>query len=342
VPVPSPVSFASAFGKYLVRHNLQHLIVHVTNHCNFRCEHCFIDFSQKRDLKLAQYRKMGASVGRLFWLDIAGGEPFLRKDLPEIVQAFNTQVLQIPTNGSLPDLAVESLKRMKQLTNAEIAVSLSLDGLPATHERIRKQPGNWNQVWATAERIRALGGIAIKINTVVTNHNVQELVALMKTVRERGPDFHSVILLRGSTLDAGVELPPLDELRRLAPEIFAVLGTYDYAQNPLTARVLRNYHRYLWKVSLRTIEERRQVVPCLAGKFHMVVMGDGRVSSCEMLPPVGDLKNQEWREVMDSKAFKEQVRSIERKECHCTHNCAMLGSILFNPLQLPRLVRQNV
>jgi molybdenum cofactor biosynthesis enzyme MoaA len=43
----------------------------------------------------------------LFWLDIAGGEPFLRKDLAEIVSCFNFEVLQIPTNGSLPELIIK-------------------------------------------------------------------------------------------------------------------------------------------------------------------------------------------------------------------------------------------
>lgn len=339
--MPSTTSFARAFGEYLIRRNLQHMIVHVTNHCNFRCEHCFIDFSPKRDLKLAQYQQLGRAVGPLFWLDIGGGEPFLRKDLADIVAGFTTQVVQIPTNGSLPDLTIDNLTRLKRLTRAEIAVSLSLDGLPETHERIRRQPGNWEQVWSTVEHIRKIGSISVKINTVLTNHNFNEIIPLMRAVRERGPDFHSIILLRGDTLDPGVDLPPLQELRRIAPEIFAILGSYSYGRNFASAHVLRNYHRYLWKVSLATIEERRQVIPCQAGKFHMVVWGDGRVSSCEMLPSVGDLKSQSWAEITSSRNMKDQVSFIENNGCHCTHNCAMLGSILFNPKNLPKLVWQR-
>ncbi len=340
--MPTASAFARAFGEYLVRRNLQHLIVHVTNHCNFRCEHCFIDFSPKKDLRLADYQTLGKEAGRLFWLDIGGGEPFLRKDLAEIIGCFDARVIQIPTNGSLPDLAIESLTRLRRRTDAEIAVSLSLDGLQETHERIRKEPGNWEQVWRTVERLRKLGGISIKINTVVTNHNVEELLPLMRLVRDRKPDFHSIILLRGATLDAGVVLPPLTLLRQMAPDIFAILGTYDYGRNPASARILRNYHRYLWKTSLATIEEERQVIPCQAGKFHMVVWADGRVSSCEMLPSIGDLRTQSWSDIHGSAALKDQVAAIEKGACHCTHNCAMLGSILFNPMNVPKLAWQPV
>ncbi len=336
------LKFGLSFGEYLVRRNLKHLIAHVTNHCNFRCNHCFIDFSPKRDMELARYQKMGRDMGRLFWLDIGGGEPFLRKDLAEIVCSFQAGIVQIPSNGSLPDLMMDQLKRMKRLTNAEISVSLSLDGLKETHERIRGAEGNWDEVWSTFEKLRELGEHPVKINTVVTNENKEELIDLMREVRRRGPDFHSIILLRGDPIDPGTELPALDELKRLGPEIFSILENYDYGQSSLSAHILRNYHKYLWNLSLRTIEKQRQVVPCLAGRAHMVVMGNGDVSSCEELKPVGNVQAQSWDEITGSPAFKQQVQDIMDGKCHCTHNCAMLDSILLNPRSIPNLLNQRI
>ena len=104
------VSFAANFGDFLLHRNLKHLIVHVTNHCNFRCDHCFIDFSKKNDLKLEDFKRLGQQFGRLFWLDIGGGEPFIRKDLAEIVANFETRIVQIPSNGSLPDQIIDQIK----------------------------------------------------------------------------------------------------------------------------------------------------------------------------------------------------------------------------------------
>ncbi len=336
------LDFARAFGAYLLRRNLQHLIIHVTNHCNFRCEHCFIDFSPKRDLKLQQFQEIARQVGPLFWLDIAGGEPSLRKDLADIVGAFDAKVVQIPSNGSLPGLLIPALERMKAESRAEIAVSFSLDGLPATHAKVRGAPDNWREVWDCYDKVRAVGGIAVKINTVLTRNNIEEIIPLMRLVRERGVDFHSIILLRGDPIDPSVSLPPMARLERLAPEMFAILSTYDYGRGFLAARVLRNYHKLLWTTSLRTLEEQRQVTPCYAGKFHMVVLGDGRVSSCEMLEAVGDLKTQSFAEIMQSKACRDQVASIERGECHCTHNCAMMGSLLFNLRHAARMALADI
>lgn len=334
--------FLKNFTQFLVRQNLQHMIVHVTNHCNFRCEHCFIDFSPKRDLKLEDYQVLGRTVGKLFWLDIAGGEPFLRKDLADLIACFETEILQIPTNASQQRQIVEGVREIRQRIRSEITISLSLDGLKERHERIRKAPGNWDQVWDTFEKLRALRGIKVKINTVVNQDNYHELIDLMREVRRRKPDFHSIILLRGNPMNPDFRLPPLEELRKLGPRIFEILETYDYGKGGVMARVLRNYHRYLWNVSLETVRQETQVIPCLAGRAHMVVMGNGDVSSCEMLPAVGNIRDQSWNEILEGETFQRQKQDIRDKKCFCTHNCAMLDSILFRPASLPHLIHEDV
>ena len=329
--------FAGHFASYLLRRNLQHIILHVTSRCNFRCRHCFVDFSNPQDLSLEDCVALSKQVRGLFWLDIGGGEPFLRKDLPAIVEAFDARVVMIPSNGSLPDVAAEQARDMKERTGAEIGVSLSLEGLKDTNDRMR-QKGSWDGVWNTFERLREVEGISVKINTVLSNENAGEVLDLMQEVQKRGPDFHSVILLRGQPRDLSVALPPLEELKRLVPQILKIQGTYGYGRNPVSARILRNYHRYMWELSLRAIEHKAQPIPCLGGRAHLVVLPDGSVSSCEMLPTVGNIRKQSLGEISGSLCFKEQLGSIRDRECWCTHNCAMLDSVLFNPASIPRLV----
>ncbi len=322
--------YALSFARYMVRRNLHHLILHVTNACNFRCEHCFVDFSPKKDLTRAEIGQIARDVKRLFWLDIAGGEPFLRKDLAEIVSLFDFKLVQIPTNGFFTDHIVDTLTDMRRRVGDRINLTLSVDGLEPTHDKIRRKADSWGKLWKTFEAVRALG-IPIKINTVITRSNYDELIPLMRYVRERGPEFHSMILLRGDPLDPECALPSLAQLRELAGPMFEILDSYSFGRVGFATRVMQNYVRTLWRVSLRTMEEARQVMPCQAGKFHRVIYGNGDVSSCEMLPPVGNLRQASWEDIMGSRTFRDQVASIERGECHCTHNCAMLGSILFRP-----------
>lgn len=341
----SPFQLALSWGDFLLRQNLKHLIVHVTNHCNFRCQHCFVDFEgKKRDLPKETYFKLAEDAGSLFWLDLGGGEPFIRKDLAEIIGAFRCKVVHIPSNGSLlPQMLGQLREIRRRQPDAELLIGLSLDGLAETHDAMRSQPGNFEQVWKTFEAIRRLDPrINIKITTVITNKNFAEILPLMHEVLARKADFHSVILLRGTPPAPDVTLPPLTELRRIGPEMFSILSQYSYGQSPVSAHILRNYHRFLWNVSLDILEQRRQVIPCYAGRSHMVVWGDGSVSSCEMLGSVGNIREQRFRDVRNGEAMQKQVKSIRNKECHCTHNCAMLTSILFNPASLPQLVHQPI
>lgn len=334
--------YARAFSGFLTRRNLKHLIAHVTNSCNFRCEHCFIDFAPDKDMKLDQFKALAKQVGPLFWLDIGGGEPFLRKDLADIVCSFDAKVVQIPSNGSLHDQMIEQVKWMKSRSSAEIGVSFSLDGLEKTHGKIRGQEKSWDQVWTAFELLREIGGVPVKINTVLTNHNKDEIIDLMKEVRRRGPDFHSIIFVRGESQDQDVALPEIEELRRLEPEIFSILETYDYGAGKVSAHILRNYHRYLWSISIKTIVEKRQVIPCLGGEAHMVVWSDGGVSSCELLENIGDLKTQTWNDILESDARRAQLRAIKNGECHCTHNCAILDSVFFSPTCMPKLLFKTI
>lgn len=329
--------FIKHFADYQLNQNLKHLIVHVTNLCNFRCKHCFIDFSPKRDLPLEKYQELGKDVGKLFWLDIGGGEPFLRKDLIEICESFDAEVITIPTNGFLTERVVKMTREIQDRVKGEVTISLSIDGLKETHDRIREE-GSWDKLWTTYDELRKIDGVRVKINTVICKDNFNEIVPLMEQVYEKRPDFHSVILLRGSPIDPTFGLPSVLELKKLQGKLFEILGKYDYGQSKLTSRVLRNYHRYLWNTSLQTIEQQTQVIPCLAGKAHAVVMGNGDVSSCEMLPPIGNIKEKTWRQIWEGQVMDAQRKFIKDKKCHCTHNCAMLDSILYRPSSYKSLI----
>lgn len=329
--------FLLHFAKYLLFHNLQHLIVHVTNRCNCRCKHCFIDFSNTHDLPLKIIHRCSSQLKDLFWLDIGGGEPFLREDLPKVISAFNAKIIMIPSNGFLTDIIVDQLKEIKKLTDAEVGISFSLEGFENTNDDIR-QKGSWNAVWKSFEQVRQLGTISVKINTVLSKQNYAELIPFMKEVKKQKPDFHSIILLRGTPSSPSMSLPDLRVLKAMIPEIIHHQEQYNYGRDKLSTRILRNYHRYAWKLSYETLEKKTQVIPCLAGLAHMVINADGSVSSCELLPAVGHLENQSWAEILQSREYLQQQYSIRQKECFCTHNCAMLDSVLFNPGSLPKLL----
>ncbi|MCH2663714.1 hypothetical protein MK139_05180, partial [bacterium] len=72
----------------------QTLIFFVTSRCNARCDFCLYydqitnPVAKERELTIPEVEKIARNYGNLHYLGLSGGEPFVRKDLEQICQAF--------------------------------------------------------------------------------------------------------------------------------------------------------------------------------------------------------------------------------------------------------------
>src|ERR671926_98031 len=87
----------------------------VTSVCDMRCTHCF--FTEELDV-----------------LVLAGGEPFTRKDLPEIVRAFyeNNKLdsVYLMSNGQIhPRIFPDVTRILDECPNLNVTVALGIDGV---------------------------------------------------------------------------------------------------------------------------------------------------------------------------------------------------------------------
>src|SRR6202035_5369062 len=107
----------------------------VTRACDLRCTHCYIDAGRKRPGELST-REVFAVLDDLaelgaFSLVLAGGEPYLRPDFPEILE-YAAQlgfVIAIVTNGTFLTRSI-----VKRIPRQRCRITLSVDGLQAHHE----------------------------------------------------------------------------------------------------------------------------------------------------------------------------------------------------------------
>ena len=89
------------------------IILYVTNRCNLKCDHCFYWDSLNKDsyeLSVEEISKIVDSLQHLISLSLTGGEPFLRKDLSEIVEIFvrkgKVKEIGIASNGFMSNAIV--------------------------------------------------------------------------------------------------------------------------------------------------------------------------------------------------------------------------------------------
>jgi MoaA/NifB/PqqE/SkfB family radical SAM enzyme len=148
----------------------------VTGRCNGRCTMCNIwKIEPPEDPpieKISQFfHKNRNFLKNLQFIQLTGGEPFLRTDLPEIADIVNDVapkcMIWIPTNGLLPRKIYDIMSRMLKLVDAyRIGVTVSLDGEGEMHDVQRGIDGSYKKAIKT---LANLGGAERKVSIQIVN-----------------------------------------------------------------------------------------------------------------------------------------------------------------------------
>lgn len=319
--------FSSAL---LLRPKIEHLILYPTGKCNLRCSHCFAyQYTKDSDLSFGEIKKIAEAIPNPIWLEIGGGEPFLRKDIVEICGLFKAERIVIPTNGQLTEEIFRSAKKFAEQSPDKVTIVISLEGFPITHDAIRGK-GSFKKAIETFKRISSIKGIRAGFITTLSKKNSEEIAPFIKEMAKYKPDFHGVILLRGNPRDKNFSLPPLKKLYQIEKELSGIIIEGRYGGG-MRSFLEKNFVLYRRRMAFRTLKEKRQIIPCLAGKRHLVIFSNGDVSPCELLPPIGNIKKNSLQEILRSPSLKKSIEKIQSGACYCTHECNMLDSILLNP-----------
>ena len=139
----------------------------VTYRCNSRCKTCNIWRMESPERgEMSVYEVQGLfSSNRDFLRDVrsiqlTGGEPFLREDLPELVSTIHDQIPNctywIPTNGTIPKTAENTAKMLETLEGSSLGISVSVDGPERTHDHIRGYEGCFKKAMETLRSLSTL------------------------------------------------------------------------------------------------------------------------------------------------------------------------------------------
>jgi GTP 3',8-cyclase len=165
---------------------LRNLRISVTDRCNLRCRYCMPEaeyvWLPKRDL--LTFEEISALVDVFADLGVdkvrlTGGEPLLRRDLPELVSMLSAKPLRdlaMTTNGVLLAGHVDELKKA-----GLNRITVSLDTLRADRSKTLSQRATHGSVLKGIASVAPAGFTDTKIDTVAMNGvNDDELVDLVE------------------------------------------------------------------------------------------------------------------------------------------------------------------
>jgi MoaA/NifB/PqqE/SkfB family radical SAM enzyme len=332
------------------------LIVFVTDRCNARCGHCFNWRALNQGDEgptLDELQTLSADLGQLLTMGISGGEPFLRHDLASVYGIFaysnGLGEIDVPTNGLLPEHIYDTVREMlAQDSPTLVAISLSLDGLEETHDRIRGVAGSFAKLHTTYQRLVDLkkempeAPLLIKVATTLCNWNIGEIPALIAHVRQEMPavDFHNFEIMRGEPKDDKIGRPALADLEDLKPHIIQAWKSYAFygRRHRLQSWLALGLKRYILDLYIEMLRQEAQIIPCYAARTSAVVDARSNVYFCELREPIGNLHDAPLLELWHS-AEAERIRaSIERGECYCVHSCFQQKNVFLNPRLWPYVI----
>jgi len=169
------------------------IFISITNRCNLRCKQCEVPLLADPQKELSTEQWKGILRNLADWLSItvlrfSGGEPFLREDMPELIEYGNQLGLLsgVITNGQLIDHQLAA--RIVQA--GTFNVSLSIDGMQKGHDFVRGD-GSFEKVSNAAGFLNKArkdknSDMRIIVKVTMMETNLDEIVDLVKWVRDEG------------------------------------------------------------------------------------------------------------------------------------------------------------
>lgn len=298
--------------------------IDVTDHCNLHCKHCRTDASRlKRSFLpretifrlLEELDKM-----QVFSVQFSGGEPFVREDMGEILRfarALNSDwLVKIATNGTL---VTDQMADLLQEVRINL-ISVSIDGLGASHDLFREQEAAFQQTVAGIKRLAARQ-LYVLVNTVIHRGNVGHFEEMVRFVHDEvRPSGHrlSIIFPAGRGRTDPNEFFSFEERQGIWERYLRLQEQYPDVSMSMP------FLDYLPKVE---DTDYLYLKGCVAGKSHCAIQACGDVSPCKLSLHhiAGNIHAQSMSTIWSGDGFS-PFREFQEEDVndHKCHQCKYL------------------
>src|SRR5215471_1782197 len=288
------------------------LTVISTFRCNSKCQMCYIwqnPTDPREEISLETLSKLPSGFDNL---NISGGEPTLRKDLPDLVDLLRpkARILEISSNGLHPERLVPIIRK-----HPDVKIRFSLEGDEVTNNLIRGEDNGYATKIAGLRMLQQAGGRDLGFAFVIQDENVDQLVAVYEMASAMGVELST------STLHNAWQFYKNDNFfydrRGVARKVEALIVAMLRSSKP------KNWFRaYLNLGLIEKILGHPRLLRCTAATDFAFIDPWADVWACNVRSDLlmGNLARQSWQEILASA----QARQAIHKVGSCQQNCWMV------------------
>lgn len=316
--------------------------VSVTYRCNSRCKTCNIYKTKSEELSSEEYEKIFKKIGKsVYWITISGGEPFLRKDLFDIVLSIykycKPKIINIPTNGLLYKEIPRVVKKIvKNCPKTDIVINVSIDEIGEKNNEIRGVKNAYKSAIKTVKAIQKidLPNLNLGIHSVISKFNVDDFKNVADELMALNPDSYVTEIAENrvelDTMEADITPSLMKYSNAIDYLLFQIKNTKFKGMNKITQTFRIEYYKLVKKI----LKEQKEQIKCFAGILSAQIVPNGDVWTCCILAKVvGNLKkyNYDFRKLwFKNPKLKKERKRIRNEKCFCPMANATYTNMLMN------------
>ena len=290
----------------------------LTYRCPMRCKMCNIwdnPTIKEQEIKPSELE----CLPRLKFINLTGGEPFVREDLDEVVEVCfkKSPRIVISTSGWFEDRVIDLAKKFPN-----IGIRISIEGLAEKNDELRGREGGFERGLRTLRTLKEMGVKDIGFGCTVSNNNSSDMLELYKLGKSMGMEFATAAFHNSYYFHKHDNV--ITNREQVCRDFETLVNWQLKERNP------KSWFRAWFNMGLiNYIEGNRRMLPCEAGMMNFFIDPYGEVYPCN------GLEEKYWKESMGnirqtpdfmalwSSDQAEQVRAKVRK---CPKNCWMVGT----------------
>ena len=311
----------------------QAISLEITHRCVAKCIMCNIWKipAEVQDLSVSEWLRFLSSdvLSDVRELDITGGEPFLRKDLPELFSGICTlknrnlkalRSIAITTNGLLTEQVLSSCEEILPMLHREklgVVVVCAMDAAGPLHDQIRNYQNAWSKLQGTILGLKDLRerypNLIIGLKTTVLPVNIGELEKIALYAESHGlfTIISPCIITEGRYLN-----PDRAESLEFSPgDREELVRFYESDLFPWSCHAEALAHYFKTGAMKK---------PCSCGFNYFFVRSTGEVFPCPLVDrSVGNMRDHSVNELL----FSQKARSFRRNigDCPECRDCTEPG-----------------